>query len=202
MPLDLVRYKSHRYHTSNKKRYRLEQKPFKQTLVPWTKEQLVAEVGCLEADLRFSYIAHAGVPQFTDDLGLVDKLREKDRFKPEEIALFRAFLDEETVETNAANPPLNITFAESYLLDILFLAVLKIKLEKVLTTEDLNALENIAASKAVIDESTLPIAGKVCIYFTEHFNFENFNLVRRTVPCVLKVPLTCSKKPTTFVPFR
>ena len=110
-------------------------------------------------------------PNSTDDLGLVDKLREKDRFKPEEIALFRAFLDEETVETNAGNPLLNITFAESYLLDILFLAVLKIKLEKVLTTEDLNALEKIAASKAVIDDSTLPIAGKVCIYFTEHFNY-------------------------------
>ena len=91
-----MRYKSHRYHTytsGQTKRYRFEQTPFKQTLVPWAKEQLVAEVGCLEADLRFAYIAHAGLPRYTDNLGLVDKLRDERRFEPDDIALFRAFLE-------------------------------------------------------------------------------------------------------------
>ena len=147
---------------------------------------LVAEAGCLEADLRFAYIAHAGVPRFTDDLGLVDKLREKRRFEPDDIALFRAFLDEEIEENNAQSPLMNIPLAESYLMDRLFLAVLRIKSGTVLTTEELNALEKSAESRAKLDDLTLKIAGKVGVYFTEHFNYG----AKSTSPSLAEGPIT------------
>ena len=65
---------------------------------------------------------------------------------------------------------MSIPKVESYLMDRRFLAVLRITLEKVLTTEDLKALERSTESRAMVDDSTAKIAGKIGLYFTEHFN--------------------------------
>lgn len=162
----------------SKKRYKLGMG--NQLLVPWRRNELEAEVVCLEEDLRFMFIMpNSEITAGIDGdaflrayNGVLNKFARRSDFDSEQIALFESFVH---IDSQDSNEVMNDLAAhegsEGYILDKLFVRVLQIKLSAILDESEIALLGKDEDVDAFQDYQKVP--AKVGVHFSEHFGLKN-----------------------------